>query len=654
MSFTMRVHSFLFLTFFLLFSLNTSAQDKVLLTIDSDSITAFEFKKVYNKNLDLVQDDSQKSIDNYLDLFINYQLKLKEAKRLKLDQDKKYIRELKSYERQLKEKYLKDNEVTDALVKEAYNRKKYEVNVSHILVFVDENTVDTTAAYNQILQFRKDALAKGFDKVSSRVNQNKQKTNKQVVAEDLGYFSVFKMVYPFETAAYLTKVGEISQPFRTRFGYHILKVNDKRPFRGTATAAHIMILNQQKDSTVNPEKRINEIYQKLSQGESFESLAKQFSEDKSTSVKGGRLAKFESTRLSSPKFEDVIFSLPNDQTISEPFKTKFGWHIAKRIRVEPLANFNALKEQLSSLVSKDSRSKLVDKNMVEKLRTKYDIVEPKAAKLYFYNIINDNYFENKWTIPTDFKKEAMLFSINDKKYTYLEFAKLLKLLEPDFNKKMSIPKLVDIVYDQFFEKSILQFRSDNLINENKEYAEIYKEYEEGLLLFDFMQKEIWNKASKDSLGLETYYSNNKSKYYSDLRAELLLATSTNKSVLKKVKKRLKLGQSSEEISKQLNQDEKVNVIFTKSVFEKGSSQLPEDFEFKKGISDIFKHNEAFHIAQTFKILPKKQNTLEEVKGRVINNYQEHLEKKLIRRLKNQFKIEINKSVLTELKTILND
>ena len=341
-----------FLISFFIFSNHLFAQDRVLMTIDETQIMASEFKKVYNKNLDLVQDVSQRNVDTYIDLFIDYQLKLQEAKRLKYHEDKKYIRELQSYERQLKSKYLADTEVTDALVKEAYERKKQEVNVSHILVFIDENEIDTVSAYNTINAYRKQALADGFESVSNDIKLKNKKTRNKVIAEDLGYFSIFRMVYPFESAAYNTNNGEISNIFRTKFGYHILKVIDKRPGRGIASAAHIMIMNQQKDSKIDPEKHINEIYQKLNQGESFESLAKQFSQDKSTSEKGGQLQKFESTKLSSPIFEDIVFGLTNDDEISKPFQTKFGWHIAKRIQIETLPSFEDIKEKLEEQIAK--------------------------------------------------------------------------------------------------------------------------------------------------------------------------------------------------------------------------------------------------------------------------------------------------------------
>ena len=638
----------------LMLSFHSFAQDKVLLTIEGDEVMASEFKKVYNKNLDLVQDESQRNVDVYLDLFLNYQLKLKEAKRLKLDEDKKYIRELQSYERQLKSKYLKDNEVNDALVKEAYERKQSEVNVSHILVFIDQNANDTIAAFNKIKAYRTEALDKGFEKVSNTIKTTIDRNSREVVAEDLGYFSIFKMVYPFESAAFNTKVGEISQPFRTRFGYHILKVNDKRAYRGKASAAHIMVMNQQKDSTIDPEQRIKDIYQKFTQGESFESLAKQFSDDKSSGPKGGQLQKFESTQLSSPKFEDVVFSLTKDGEVSKPFQTKFGWHIAKRLEIETLASLEEMKYELEQQIGKDSRSKLVNETMVEKLRNRYDIKESDDSKTYFASLITDEYFQSKWVFPENYEKEKTIFSINEKKFSYEDFIKFLSGQQRNFPKKIPSETVVDLVYKNFFEKSILDFRSENLINENPEYADIYREYEQGLLLFDFMQKEIWNKASIDSLGLESYFKSNRSKYYTDVSADMLLASSSDKSILKTVNKLLEAGKSKEEIEKELNSAEKINVIFTKSVLEKGTSLLPENYKFEKGISEIFKHNDAFHIIQIFEILPKTQNTLEESKGRVINDYQQQLEKDLIERLKKQFKIEINKDVLAELKSELND
>src|SRR5690606_6701437 len=265
-------------------------ENQELFSVDSTPVYVSEFIRVYKKNLDLVKDESQKDVDAYLELFINYKLKLKEAYRLGYDDKPSYKQELNNYRNQLARNFLTDTEVTEELVMEAYERTKTEVNASHILVLLSENASpqDTLFAYNEIVNLRNRALNEGFDKVKKEVHNGST-----LFGEDLGFFTAFKMVYDFESVAYNTAVGEISQPFRTRFGYHILKVNDKRDSRGSVKVAHIMVaLNKEGEKKEPAETRIKDIYQKLKQGESFEALAQQFSDDTSSSAKGGILEPF--------------------------------------------------------------------------------------------------------------------------------------------------------------------------------------------------------------------------------------------------------------------------------------------------------------------------------------------------------------------------
>ena len=231
-------------------------------------------------------------------------------------------------------------------------------------------------------------IKEGYETVQKEVHDGKT-----VFAEDLGYFSAFKMVYPFETAAFNTKVGEVSMPFRTRFGYHIVNVTDKRPSLGEVTVAHIMVANNQKDSLLNPETRIKEIYKKLQQGENFESLAKQFSDDKSSSSKGGVLSPFTGGQLGSQEFEDVAFSLEKKDEVSQPFKTDFGWHIVKLIRKKGIQPYEEVKAEFENKVKRDSRSQLINSALAKKLNETYKVVDNKEALSYFESIINDDYFK---------------------------------------------------------------------------------------------------------------------------------------------------------------------------------------------------------------------------------------------------------------------
>jgi peptidyl-prolyl cis-trans isomerase SurA len=636
-----------------LFALNFSfAQDKddVLLRVDGDPIMTSEFLRVYKKNLDLVKDESQKDIDGYLQLFTDYQLKLKEARRLKLDEDKTYLREFSSYKKQLTKNYLSENKVTDVLVEEAYNRSNQDINASHILVRVADTEKDTLQAYNKVLELRERVLKEGFDKVKAEMHDGKT-----IFIEDLGYFSAFKMVYDFETAAYNTPVGEISMPFRTQFGYHVVKINDKRKSRGTMVAAHIMIALDQKDSLLDPQQRINDIYKKINQGESFEALAKQFSEDKSSAKNGGRLSPFKSGQLGSEIFEDKAFSLKADEDISEPFKTEYGWHIVKRIELKPIEDFEDIKPSLEAKVKRDSRSKLINEAMVNELKKRYKISTNPVAKSYFEGLLSNEFFARSWVLPEDFKTDEMLFSINDKQYSYDDFGKHLMSAQRLYaGKSMPFSDVVEKEFDSFFEKSILQFREDNLEFENEDFAHILKEYRDGLLLFDLMEKEIWNKAAKDSIGLEAFYNKNKSNYQWEDRVEVIIASSADKANVQKALDMMKNGKSEDDIKKALNTEGKQNIIFTKDTYNTNDSKLPTNFNVKEGISEIYEHNEAFHVIDVKSILPARIKNLEEAKGNVINDYQAQIETDWINDLHQRYKVEVNKKALKAVKAKTNN
>lgn len=636
-----------------LIALNVSfaqEKDEVLLEVDGEPVMTSEFLRVYNKNLDLVKDESQKDVDGYLKLFTEYQLKLKEARRLKLDEDTKYQREFLRYKKQLTKNYLSENKVTDALVQEAYERNNYDVNAAHVLVRLDGNAKDTLKAYNQVLKLRERVLEEGFDAVKASAHNGQS-----VFLEDLGYFSAFKMVYDFETAAFNTPKGEISMPFRTQFGYHVVMVKDKRKSRGTITAAHIMIALQQNDTLLNPEERINDIYKKLQQGEKFESLAKQFSDDKSSARNGGKLSAFKSGQLSSTIFEDQAFALQNDNDISKPFKSEYGWHIVKRIAYEPIKSFEELKPEIESKVKRDSRSQLINETMVDALKKRYQISYNPEAKKYFTSLLNENYFARSWRLPEDFEIDKTVFTIGDQSFSYEAFGRHLMSAQRNYvNKKGDFSVVIDKEFDKFFETSILKYREDNLEFENKDFADILKEYRDGLLLFDLMEKEIWNKASKDSVGLEAYYQKHKSKYQWSDRVDVVIATAANEDYAKKALKMMKKGKSEQDIKKALDKDGKKNIIFTKGTYNTNDPKLPSNLKIEQGVSEIYSHNDAFHVIDIKAVLPAGIKTLEEAKGNVINDYQNEIEANWIDSLYKRFKVDVNKKALKKVKAKINN
>ncbi|WP_456441132.1 peptidylprolyl isomerase [Psychroserpens sp.] len=627
-------------------------KNDVLFTVDNESVMASEFVRVYNKNLDLVKDESQKDVDAYLELFINYQLKVKEAKRLELDKDAKYIREFSGYKSQLTKNFMSDSEVTETLVKEAYDRSTMDINASHVLIRIDENVTDTTQVYNRLLQLRDRILKEGYAPVQKEVHNGKT-----VFAEDLGYFSAFKMVYAFETAAFNTKVGEISMPFRTRFGYHIVNVIDKRPSLGEVTVAHIMVANKdkQKDTLVNPETRIKEIYKKLQQGEKFESLAKQFSDDKSSSGKGGLLTPFTGGQLGSQEFEDMAFSLNKKEEVSEPFETDFGWHIVKLIGKKGIQPYDEVKAVFENKVKRDSRSKLINSALAKQLDEKYKVKDNKEALSYFESIITDSYFNQAWIVPVDLEQNKAFITIGTKTITYGDFAQhLFKIQRSHANKKVSPNVLVSGVYRTYKEDQIIQYNKDNLEFENEDFAHVLKEYRDGLLLFDLMEKQVWNAASKDSVGLKVFYENHKSNYIWEDRLDGVILSSANEKMVKKAIKLLDNGKTIEAIEAKLNKDDAQNIISTNDVFEYGNQALPKDFEFEKGISKIYNHNDAYHVVMVNSVMPKTAKTLDEARGKVVSDYQNQIESDWIKSLNERYAVKVNKEVLKKVKSqILN-
>ncbi|WP_286914711.1 peptidylprolyl isomerase [Flavobacterium sp. UBA4197] len=631
------------------------AQDKtkkVLFNIDNHPFYTDEFSRVYKKNLDLVKDESQKDLDQYLDLFLGYKLKIQKANKLGLQNEANYIAELKSYRTQLSRNYMTDTKVTKELVDEAYKRSLKEIKASHILINVDENAspADTLKAYNQALDIRKKAIAgEDFGDLAARFSQDPSaKDNKG----DLGYFSVFRMVYPFETAAYKTKKGEISMPVRTRFGYHLVKVNDIRDNRGQVTVAHIMLMKAENPIEGEAVKNtIEDIYKKIKQGESFETLAQQFSQDRSSAGKGGLLQRFGSGELSSEAFENVAFSLKNSGDVSEPFQSQFGWHIVKLIEKFPVRDFADTQTEFESRVRKDDRSKLIDASLNDKLTKKYAV--EKNAKLYAKaaKLVTDKFYTQEWEVPAATKElEGNLLVINKEKgITAMNFLEFVNTQQKNKWGLKPIGKVVDQLYGKFIQNQLVAYYNDNLEKENPEFANVMDEYRDGLLLFDLMEKEIWNKAKTDTLGLKAFYEKHVADYQWNPRVEANVFSSTKEEAIQQTLKFLKKKKSIDFIKEQLNKDNKVSIMVKSGVFEEGSDALPKHQKLELGLSDVFKDGNYYFITQVTKKLPKGAKTFEETKGKVINDYQQYLESKWVDDLKKEFTIKVNKDVFTQVK-----
>jgi peptidyl-prolyl cis-trans isomerase SurA len=648
----------LFLGLFVLLSFASKAQNntkEALFTIDDKPYYTDEFSRIYKKNLDLVKDDSQKDLNQYLELFVGYKLKVNKAYKLGLQDGAQYKNELKSYRAQLAKNYFNDTKITQELIEEGYNRLQKEIRASHILVLVDENASpeDTLKAYKKMEDISKKAVAgEDFANLADQYSEDPSaKENKG----DLGYFSAFRMVYPFENAAYQTQKGKVSKIIRTRFGYHILKINEIRANRGEITVAHIMILKPKPEETEkDAEKTINEIYQKIQQGEKFEDLAKQFSEDKSSASKGGVLNKFASGQLSSEEFENSAFSLVNVNDISKPFSSDFGWHIVKLIEKHPVKSMDEMKNELGDKIGKDDRSKKITASLNEKLRKKYTY--KKDAKQYglISKVVTNDFYESKWALPANASEyNAVLVTINNKKIEGKTFLDFIDKQQKAGLKVKPLSKLVDTLYDKFLDEQLTAYYDENLETEFSDFANVMEEYRDGLLLFDLMEKEIWDRAKTDTIGLKKFYDEHKMEHMWKKRVEVTIASSTKQDVIKKAQSFLKKNQKPQDIKDKLNVENVINIMTNSGIFEEGSDGLPKSMKYNRGVSDVFKEVEYYFVTKVDKVMPAGVKTIEECKGKLINEYQQYLEQSWVSDLKKEFTIKINQEAFDRAKKLLN-
>lgn len=652
----MRNIAFIIICFYSSFFLY--AQEKeVLFTIDDQPFYTDEFVRVYNKNLDLVKDDSQKDLDKYLDLFLGYKLKVQKANKLGLQNDSKYINELNSYRTQLAKNYLNDSKVTNGLIEEAYQRIKNEVRASHILVLVDESATpqDTLKAYNAIMNLKARAEgSEGFDAIAAKYSEDPSaKENKG----DLGYFTAFKMVYPFENAAFSTSVGSISKPFRTRFGYHIIKVTDKRANRGEVTVAHIMILKPSNKAAAEEQKAkqtITDIYQKIQQGESFEALAKQFSEDKSSAVNGGVLQRFGSGQLTSQEFEDVAFSLKDKNQISSPFESKFGWHIVKLIEKHPVQSLDEMRYDLENKIRRDERSLIITNSLAKKARAKYPVKIDEKMVSKIKSWITDDYYTQTWSIPEKANEvdQTLVTINNDSKIATKEFLNYLVSQQKGSVKVKPTSKLVDQLLENWLDDKLIAYYDANLEKEFPDFKYVMDEYRDGLLLFDLMEKEIWIKAKTDTVGLEAFYQSHKNDYMWKKRVDVDLLSSTDSKIIKKAQGYLKSGKSLDYIKDKLNKEGQVNIMVKSGVFEEDFDVLPEFKIEKKGVTPIVSKGEYYFTALVKEVKPAEPKALSECKGKLINDYQQYLESNWVSELKKEFNVKVDETVFAKIKNQL--
>ncbi len=629
-------------------SLNAFSQDKkaTILTIDGESITLEEFDNIFRKNN---RDSSitQAALDEYMQLFINFKLKVKEARVLGLDTVAKFKTELEGYRAQLARPYLTDTDVLNELMHEGYDRLNQEIHASHILIKCEPNASpeDTLKAFNKAMDIRNQIL-NGSDFTIVAKDRSEDPSAKEN-GGDLGYFTAFQMVYPFEDAAYKANTGDLTMPVRTRYGYHIIKILDKRTARGEILVAHIMIKEKKEEGgAANAEAKATEIYQKLLAGEKFDELSAKFSDDGSSAKKGGELPWFGTNKMVI-EFEEASFALKNDGDISAPFKTSYGWHIVKRLAYKPVASYQEMEKEIKGKVSKDQRAEKTKASFVAKLKKQYNFSYNKDVANLIAAKADTNVFMGTMKLK---KKELkmVLCTVDGKSYKVSDFQKSISS-KMRVKTKQTPAEYVLEETKMFAENSLLKYEDSKLEGKYDAFRLLMNEYREGILLFELTDQKVWTKAVKDTTGLQAYYNTNKSNYMWPERAEVAIYTCATGDIANKVRMMLSEGDDNVKIANEINKDTQLNLQVEEGLFAKEDKDILSQVEWKAGISQNINYNDQVVIVLVKNVVASTPKKLTESKGLVTSDYQTFLEEQWIKELRAKYKFTINQDVLHSIK-----
>jgi peptidyl-prolyl cis-trans isomerase SurA len=628
------------------------SSDPVLMTVGNDKITLSEFKYIFTKN-DTNKKVTKEALDEYLELFIKFKLKVKEAKDMKMDTVASFRNELNGYVDQLAGPYLKDKETEGAFVKEIYDRSKSDLKIRHILVSLPAcpTPADTLAAWNNIQKIRKDVIkSKNFDEAAKKFSQD---TTSAKNGGLLGYFTVMTLFYPFESAAYGLKPGEVSNVVRSSQGYHIIKVDEVRPARGKIKVAHIFVRSDKNDQAANKKAkaRIDEAYSKLNGKTDWQTVCKEYSEDLKTGPTGGELQEFGINQM-VPEFEEAAFGLKNPGDYSVPFESPYGWHIVKLVSRSKSQTFEEAKPELEKTFGKTKRFDYVKHAFVSKLKKDYNFVENKD----FLKKLEEVAVNNKMNLD----KSILLKYSNMTLFTYKGGEVKSTELISSVTDKLPEGKTIDFCtfrkknYEEFISNKLLAYKKTQLPNENYDFKMLVNEYTEGILLFNLMDQNVWTKSVKDTSGLKAFHEKNKDKYMWGERAQVYIVDLKDDAAeiaARKLAPKVLAGKmSKDKFISTLNKKVKDNVFIIDGVYSKGENTMVDNVGFKTGISATEKKDGKIRFAIVYKMRGPEPKTLKEAKGLIISDYQTYLEEDWIRTLRAKYPVTVNKDVLYSLVT----
>jgi peptidyl-prolyl cis-trans isomerase SurA len=629
-----------------------------LFTLGNTAYGTEEFIYHYQKSFGIEAFENNESPEEYLERFINFKLKILDAESKGLHLDEDFLREFEQYRRDLARPFLRDEESINALVVEAYERSKEDLAATHILIRVDQaaSPADTLKVWNELMALRNRALAgEDFGALAKRYSQDPSAAQNNGY---LGYFSSLQMVYPFETAAYALKPGEFSNPVRTRFGYHLIKLENRRPSKGEIKVAHILIRASEgmdEETLTSAQSKVEMLHELLQAGHSWDSLCMVYSEDITSRLSGGQLDWIKAGSL-IPEFEDAAFGLQEPGNFAEPLRTVYGWHIIRLLEIRGIPSFEDQRSELEYKIRNDGRIRIASSAFYQKLKTELNFSENQVSKDLLMASADQSLMDAKWKFTGNNQLTKDVLFQTKVKTILLQDA--IAFIETNQNRRSSgSPNAVmEELYQKFVEESLEEMYELELANINPEYRWLVQEYRDGLILFEIMEEEIWNPSLSDSLGLIAFFNNNREQYQWDERAEVLMYL-TRETEIKSLLQELVLAMSADKervkttISEMLKTEYGSWIETKTGVFEIENHPYLRMADLRAGINQI-DGPDGFAILFIENIIPSSPKELKETRGQVIADYQQYLDEKWVDQLRQRYPVKVDKDVFSKVKKSL--
>lgn len=630
------------LTLSIAFLASNSSNAQTLFKYGKHKVSKDEFIQAYQKNNNTEAPYQLESVENYIDLYSLFKMRLQEGYEQKIDQTPKFKEEYQDYEEQLTNNFVYNKIIEEQLVSEVLKRAPEDRKFAHILLPI-HNPKDSLEVLQNISSIYHDLKAEkiSFEDAARRNSKDNSSARSGGV---VGYITPLNIVYEVENAVYNTEVGEISAPFVSPFGFHIVKVLDKRPAVGKVKVAQILISKEEGRALAE------NVLEQLKQGAKFEELVSLYSKDAFTNTKGGEMEAFGVGQMDI-NFENAAFALSKPGDISNVIGTDFGYHIIKLIEKQPFKIDEDFNRFVKSQIHRTGRTRSLKDQIYKQVLASYNLEENPSIIMDFRQVFMLDK-ENKMEV--DKYKDRFnqtMFNLDGKKHTVKDFLDYMheKTNGIVLGSRMSF---YDQMYRSYLEDNITILETRRLKKEDKEYISLLEEYKNGMLIFNVMEQNIWNKGITDYATLEKFYNDHKNKYEFGPGFEGIVYTAEAKLYLEQLKEQLLNGI---EFQQALNNiDAGRGIVKFKNEEAKFNYADYGQFSPKNLDKNTFSHIlpiEGGHYQMIFikQHIPNKSHYhFEDVKGQVSVDYQRDIEEKWNETLKKKYPVKVNKRTLKSI------